>query len=371
MRLRVSSAEFQQKKNAGRQAAREQKLQQELAKITSSPAMIALPVSHEPTHPPLAVLPDEPTNGHEHSAEELNGAAPVEHKAQWSQDERRAVAIEVARLIRRQGWRHVPEPSDRTGRALLTDFLFAAQQLLPRERRRKTKSPAALGDIFWTLVEAALTTKTDLAPPVPVKSASELASEPVPGPVPEAAKGEAATPPAGQAILPEADPLRDVPLAALLQATFRRILIAVDQAQAANRRVGELEELNAMQAEDLSQMRKEYQQVQQRIANLETALQGLPKAEKKLPRVAIVGCLRYQFDHITHAADAAGLELDFRHYDQETNPTKLSADWAIILKWGSHAWQDQINSAIPAGQHIFLNGGIGMAVNQLKTWFQS
>lgn len=315
--------------------------------------------------PPADTLPDAPPPTREDNASRIH----------WDATERRAVVLDLARLIRKQGWRHIPDTRDRTGRNFLADFLATAQLVLPRERRRLSASPTQLGEAFWTLVQGALTTGADLEAKNSNGTsdhATETTTALFAGPAtvaPAPATAAPAGPPEGKVQLDAADPLRSVPLDALLHATFTRLHRNVQQSAA---KVSELEQLTVMQAEDNNRLMKADIALNQRLAALEARLALVNTTTEKLPRVAIVGCRLYEFEHIRQGAEAAGLKLDLRHYDQEANPTKISADWAILMKWGRHAWQDQINAAITnTDRRIFLNGGVGMVITQLKTWFQS
>lgn len=120
----------------------------------------------------------------------------------------------------------------------------------------------------------------------------------------------------------------------------------------------------------VSQLAERMKQVEQDVTKLEKSHDERP-TDKLIPRVAILGCRKYEVEHIRQGCEQVGLKLDFRHYDQDESPRKIHAEWAISLKWLSHSWDDQIKAAIPNGKYVFLNGGVGMAVNQLKTWFQT
>ena len=67
----------------------------------------------------------------------------------------------------------------------------------------------------------------------------------------------------------------------------------------------------------------------------------------------------------------AGLEIDFRFYDPDASPHRIKADYALGLKCTNHAWVAQAKEGVPGGNYVFVPGGAGMAINQLKTWFQT
>lgn len=141
--------------------------------------------------------------------------------------------------------------------------------------------------------------------------------------------------------------------------------------------LADLHEMQKLLVDETGKITSSVAQLTERMKALEGDVTKLEKAHEErptdrlIPRVAILGCRKYEVEHIRQGCEAIGLKIDFRHYDQDESPRKIHADWAISLKWLSHSWDNQIKDAIPAGKYVFLNGGVGMAVNQLKTWFQT
>lgn len=329
-----------------------------------------------PDSPPiLTVLDGGPSPNESHGAEIVAAeiatveprpagevGAPVihgtgRHNIHWKAAEMKQVADALADLILKEGWRHVPPTGDRVGRNMLTDMLATAQLVLDRSRRRLRASPTMFKANFWALVEVTLTAKAQtkaLATTTPSEPTAEK------GTAPASAPSAPVSPPSS--VLRPLPALDQIPTAALISAALSRLLESMGANEATVRRVAELE----------AKHQKQLDAVMVRFAELENRITSTPAPEerKKLPRVAILGCRLYEMEHIRDGCKAAGLALDFRHYDQDQAPRQFQADYAISLKWLNHSWDDQCKRAVPSADHYkFLNGGVGTAIQQLKTWF--
>lgn len=288
-------------------------------------------------------------------------------RTKWDMAENRIVATEVARLLNTQNIRYLPESDDREGRIFLKEFVATAQLKLPRDRRRLTAQLAAFSDVFWKLVRDAITNKSYLAQPgseIEQASTNKPSGTEAPAPAAHSPSAPAVVPPEGFALVNGDHPLGNVPIAALLAEVSRRF----DEQRT---KTNDTEQLLAMLADDMNKAERQGEIFMKRLAAMEGKLQIVPAAPEVLPRLVIVGCKRYEFEHISHNLKTLGIRLDLRHYDQDaTVPAKVNADWAISLKWLSHATWDRIEKSVPAGQAVFIHGGVGMAVSQIKAWFQ-
>lgn len=310
--------------------------------------------------PPLQLLAtppeDQEQEGGDDSAEANGGHVRRKH---WSLDEMRLVATELAGMVRKQGWRKLPEIGDRGGRRMLAEMLAAAQiHTLPRERRRLGYSLQAFNMVFWKMVEDALTNKADLAAQALV---AEVAKEVgIPPEQPPAAP----VPPDGYAILPEKDPLGSVPLDVLLRTAFARLVASANK-------VDELEGMHVLLLEELEKTRNLHEVTLQRLAVIENAIKNTPKQEVvQLPRVAIIGCERYEFTKIVTTCRDLGLRLDLKHHEADDS-RGIFGEWAILLPWANHSWREKAKATLPNGKWICIDGGARKAVEQLLKWFQT
>lgn len=336
------------------------------------PQIAILPESN-PAEAPLKLLegPGPEDNGelpgHEEGDEnetgEVNGRG---HKRRWSMEEMRKVAAVVAKQLRKQGLRHVPQVGDYTGRQFLGDFVREAQIELPVDRRRINAPLHAFSPIFFKLVEDALAAKPDTAPALPAPPVVAPVTQ-ANGSAPVAAPAHP-VPPADFAIVPENDPLANIPLRVLLREVNNRILGTLDTTA---EKMTVLEESNRFLLDEFAKVSAAHEKIMQRLAGHDTAFSNMPaQARQALPRVAIIACRKDELDHIERGAEKHGLKLDFRLYEQNSAPRRIDADWAIMMRFGGHEWQDQVNNSIPSSQSVFTNGGVSSVIAQLRTWFQ-
>lgn len=317
---------------------------------------------------PLRILEGAAANGdHPEPGEEVvgeengNGTNGHTRKRHWSFEEMDKVAVVVAELLRKQGLRHVPQSGDRTGRAFLLDFVREAQVVLPKDRRRMSAQLQAYSLVFFKKIEDALANKTKPVAPIAATEAPKI--EPAPAPA------EKPVPPEGYALMSADDPLANVPLRVLFRAAFTRMLDTLEATTAENK---QLREANAFLLDEFGKLSASQEKIMGRLAGHDTALAQLPaKARQALPRVAIVACRKDEMDHIERGAEKHGLKLDFRLYEQNANAKFIDADYAIMMKWGGHDYQDQVTLAIKdPTRRVFTNGGISSVINQLCIWFK-
>lgn len=291
------------------------------------------------------------------------GARTGVKQIRWDYQETHAIADQLAGLMRKQGLVSIPSKGDHFGRSMLSDMLATAQlnatakQQLPGNRQRLRAQPSMFKASFWSEVEKCL---KNPAQPAPVQSSTTNPGEDAP-PSEASAPAAQSSEPASSSI----DLLATIPTAALLSAVFSRMLGLVGEHETNSRRVQAVEELVLSIPDEIAHLR---QDIMQRLAAHDNAVQVQVETRKVLPRVAIIGCQRYEFDHIQQGAKGAGLQLDFRHYDQDSHPRPVHAEWVISMKWISHDWARQINS-MPTDHKKFISGGVGTVINQLKQWF--
>lgn len=291
----------------------------------------------------------------------------------WNRDEIKIVAAEVARLIAVEGWSHAPQAGDRTGRAMCLDMFYAAQLLLPKERRRQRIGLAQIKADFWTAVEVALKAKSFATPPAipPVEPPPSTAPVVV---VPKEAtaatlngqsmaqtQAMATRPAPTPSGTPAADSLASAPLGVLLSATLARLLEAIGASESHARRLDHLETAHHAEMDGLMR----------RLVSLENGhTTTATPTTKRLPVVAIMGCQRQEFERVAEMAGRAGLNLDLRFLDQDSSPRPVHAEWVLSFKWVNHPWWVHIKSAVTdKSKRVLLGGGITSAIEQLKSWF--
>lgn len=285
------------------------------------------------------------------------GTAGEGTRKTWDEAERKKICVATAAKLRAQGFRHVPSKDDRTGNSFLLEAIRAAQhEVLERDRRRHVGTRAMFGAKFWRDMEIAMTAKTEAEMLVQKIEADQAQSVPVSAP-----PAAYATPAMTDEQLITAG-LAKATLAQLTQATMAKLFETIGGYEAA---INELRDFNNMLVEENAGTKRHINELHVEITNLRG------RAKKRLPVVAICGCQPHIFHHITDGAKTAGIELDFRHYEQGSKARPFHADYAIAMHWLGHDWDDQIHNAVPDRSRAkFLgNGGVGMAIKQLKEWF--
>lgn len=331
-----------------------------------------------PDRPFLYVLPHpldqdgaEPAPGLPGAANKPEGgeaeapAGPV----RWSMDEKAAIAIEVARGIRRQGWHHVPlDKGDRLGRSMLKEIVAAAQcTVMPKGRRRLQATLESFGDIFWKMVRDALNKRVDEKTPAPQAAAEILAgTAETKSEGPAALSSPEAEQPAG-VVLPANDPLSVIPTDVLVRAAFGRILSGLAAATELKQETYELKQLQDYQMEEQA---KTNDSLRRQIAELHTQLSTLQAntARITLPKIAIVAWHNREFTRTVELAREQGIRAEFQYHDKNASPCKISADYAIIMSGASHGWKWSIENALPRDRIACIDGGASVALPQLKLW---
>lgn len=332
----------------------------------------------------------------------ISMATPTRNLIRWTPAEQTRVIDDAAYHLSIDNWRAMPPSHDIVACQLFFAMIRKAiERQLPPERRRKLMGRHELSPSFTAeLLKRLVNPPTSSAPYWAARSHEQdrVKAESTPPVAPATTEDSAdlhvaeipATSETAHRVLVSVSPTRlkdftDDELFAETQRRFGALLSLPTRLDQLERRLptpeqfalfGELAEMQKLILEETSVMRKEQDRFEERVREFEqemnklsTAVGEAPKA-KLLPRIAILGCRRYEMEHIRQGCEEVGLKLDFRHYDQDEKPKKIHADYAISLKWLNHSWDNQIKDCIANGKYVFLNGGVGMAVNQLKTWFQ-
>lgn len=295
----------------------------------------------------------------------------------WQAHELSAVQSIAVNKLKSLGVGTVPTKDDYSGSRMLLEIFNSAQhQMLPANRWKKfpsrlhLESCGLLDNLQTLLRQAPKQTPVEAAgvpPPVSAQPEVPVAPPPQgPGPVSPAVNSAPPFPPAVAPTKPSELPENEI--MAALQVLGR----AITEGRAHAKQMGELTEMNTLLMEEVDGLRK-------RIETLDAAIRGMAKVERKeeaaakvdLPVVAVLGCRKEQFDQICTKAEERGLKLTLRHYDQDSAPRPISAQWAVSLRWVRHHWEDQVKkSGIPMSQYSFLpHGGVSQAVQMLELWF--
>ncbi len=92
------------------------------------------------------------------------------------------------------------------------------------------------------------------------------------------------------------------------------------------------------------------------------------KAEKRKPRVAVIGPLPGQMIEIRQRVEEAELPVELRFVDKEASSTGLpaSCDFAIVTRHTRHKWWESARQKLDNGRVHFVDGGIGQVVQKLR-----
>lgn len=269
-------------------------------------------------------------------------------RSSWTTHEEGALLIHLAEAMRNQGI-PIPEGSDRFGSIMFKDMIIAAQNAtLPVHRRRDlTQARQVLANAgMLERLQKLLDEKKPTTTYAPVEeNPAQLVSAPNPAQKPKTN---------GTAL---AEALRS------LANIFETAL------ETAHKEAEEARELCELAVQENSELRLRLGNVEDRVSNLQQNNHATPPAPRKaLPRVAILGCHLNEFVHVMQKSRELGLELELKHYEQDSTPTFIREEYAVMMKWASREWMDKMKS-IPADRRAITQGGPSRAVMQLQTWF--
>lgn len=273
---------------------------------------------------------------------------PTPREGQWTDHEQEILLVHLAEAMRKQ---HIPIPegSDRYGSIMFKDMIIDAQNAtLPVNRRRdltharQVLASAGMLERLQKILDEKKPTTT-YAPPEenPVHVVSTASTT-------EKSKTN------GSAL---AEALRS--LANIFESAL----------ETAHKEAEEARELCELAVQENSELRLRLGNIEDKVNGLQQNQHEAPPAPRKsLPRVAILGCHLNEFVHIMQKSRELGLELELKHYEQDSTPTFIREDYAVMLKWASREWMEKMK-AIPADRRAITQGGPSRAVMQLQTWF--
>lgn len=340
--------------------------------------------------------------------------AAASKNIRWTPEEQTRLIADAAYHLHRNDFKSIPSGNDIIACQMFMGVLRSAQdRQMPPDRRRKLSSRQELNDSFIAELSRRIQNPPAEEPlPFWIKPKAEAVARVTEAAIKELQQQDQAPVPVSRIETP-AEPIQVAELPAkseeahrvlvsvapsslrsfsddeIFAETHRRFALMLglpEKLEALEKRVPTAEQLNLLAelvemqklvVEETATIRKDQAAMTARMNAFEAELRKVNTAvveaptSELIPRVAILGCRKYEMEHIRQGCEEVGLKLDFRHYDQDENPRKIHAEYAISLKWLNHAWDGQIKDAIANGKYVFLNGGVGMAVNQLKTWFQT
>lgn len=296
----------------------------------------------------------------------------------WSSAEAASVAVATAGHLLKQGIHFLPDPSDRIGSQFLLESIRRGQtDVLPPERRRvEIKHRAGISKVFWHELRQALKKPMPAATPAPHQNGTNGHAPVAPAPevaAPVAAKPE---PTPVHTVLSVGDASTELLVATLVGRLFRLLEKNTPPVQLGEieRKVEEQRQFGELITAELSEIRKQVEALTPQLKlplfpAQDTATPFEPEQQARLPRVAILGCRKDQFDVIQHEVEKRGLKLDLKYYDQDQKPVSFTADYAISMRWVRHHWDDHVKAGVPRGQFTFIRGGVGQVIMQLEAWF--
>lgn len=294
-----------------------------------------------------ASRPPEPPTNIVRLGEAMPGGDRV--RIHWTPTEHKTVAAATAKKMMSLNIGIVPEEKDRTGNSMMLDcFRDVQYNCLPKDRRRiDVNSRHAVSPLFYEFLRAELRELVEAKSRAAQVASAGLPQTPAPvpafgGPAP----GWAPPTPAPQVSAFDA----------MIDARIRSI-------------VGPLEDFFT---DELDKAQKEIEILKNKVGSLSSSSGYRGPEKEKAPVVAVISVRKDVFEHIKEASKKSGMDLEFRLYEQASKPSKIDADWAVIMRFGAHAWMDQVESSgIPAERRAFIGGGVTSVVRQLEAWFKN
>lgn len=298
-----------------------------------------------------------------------------ESHVHWDSNEKYLFCLSLAHRMRKRGLQEIPEGTNRGGCGILVEETRATLLALPEGRRRKMTGvmiqlhdPST--DLGGRMIDLFRKPRLPDLPLPMVEKPETNGHSPVTEPV-APGKGEqqpGSNPEPAATHLPVPDAVSKADQAAEIFKDLFAGYLKFDQIE---KRLGEVEVYNNLLTEENSGLRGRLDSAEQELTKIRAELIEAKTAKKEeMPRVAIIGCRKDEFDKIVKECTARGIHARFRHYDQDQNPTDVFADYAIMMKWVSHTWDDKVKKAIPRGQFAFTDGGTLKAVGQIGVWLE-
>lgn len=299
----------------------------------------------------------------------------------WTSEEVAAVAVKTAALMIDQGIHVVPDSRDKFGRGMFLGIARRAMcEVLPRDRQRSVNTSLRLGNPVIALVTKTLAFARNkpAAAPIPVIQPAPLTAKPPTAEIqpPPAPVQPDTSEPAGNSL--ELEEMSSVALVARLADVAaelgRRAVLSVDKLANAlsglQARVSQdIDALQELQSEEFARQQAEIAALNRRIIDLEGKGEGNGIINAPEITVAVLGCRKYEFDHVVNAFKSSRYPIKFKHFDQDTSPHQFEADYAVSLKWLNHSWDSHARNAVENPQHYkFLNGGVKMAIDTIHNF---
>lgn len=296
----------------------------------------------------------------------------------WTEQEEQAFMVHLCHLMRKQGLRDIPQTNDRNGSVLFNSFVRRANEDALPSHRRKNFAPNARVvfvklDLLNRLEPMLKLPVLPHLPPPPqeLQPKGSLAPFPTNGHANGNGNGhgdhselEALGTPEPASIVPLTKTLAEYSDAELYQEATMRMLHMAAVVNEAKGLADLLTEENAKLVQRVNAMEAKFAEFTKPMAEKPVEI------KKQYPICAVVGCRQDEFDQIQRLTREHGIEVKLRLYEQGTKERPIDAEWAIALRWISHAWTDQMKASIPRLQQIFLHaGGVSRVVAQLETWF--
>lgn len=302
----------------------------------------------------------------------------------WTKQERESILLHLCHLLQSKGIGQIPEPSDRVGSMMLGDDIRIAQeQALPRHRRRDLSHARAAFMDMDLMPELEAMLKRPRLPAAPAKGPEmeELVAMKPPARVETNGRHHANGNGHHPELKPEPRPQpaqQDGLEARKFMEDAQTMLKAFKEANAHLNamldRMTEIEQMNQLLTEENAGINRRMGTQAAELSNLRDEIRELKGAKvikEKLPRVAILGCRKDEFEAVVKKAGENGLDLDFRHYEQQREKVlPVHADYAIMMPGLDHAQAYAVEKAVPRGQYVYLsNFSVTKSIAYLLAWF--
>ncbi len=291
--------------------------------------------------------------------------APV----RWTREEETSVAKKLAQLVVKFGLNRVPDAGAKTaeGCRYFNMIKMAQTAVLPEDRRRFMASRQNLPPRFDALVS---------------RYVDELKNQPVNAPVP-VVEAKPEVQPEQQRVVVNVQhgrtPLSDYKEDELAVEIVKRILAKSFKLDSmaeqihklsanldeVSHRVSELAKYDELITDELGMLSRKMSEFWPGTSSQNTESEPVTApTHAKAPRIAVVGLLKAQFEHIKSKIAAWPIQLEF--VDQDKNPHRLSGvDFIVYARWISHKWTN-CNSHLRRDQWAFASGGMNQVIELIE-----